>query len=156
MPAMQFVQVSQCNRSRARKNLPGSSWAEPLQQQTPLKIGHSWKSLFGLPQPSAEQLSVLLQARGHEPSWVSFAPSGRGQEGGYLELGPDHTCGQLQITVQAGRRFVASGIVAVQELWQVGTAASPTHATPGHARYEWHGINIKAASDDNTDLHNSA
>lgn len=118
-----------------------SSQAELPQQQTATPPYHS--------------TSLLLHA-GHEPSWVSFAPSGRGQEGGYLELGPDHTCGQLQITVQAGRRFVASGIVAVQELWQVGTAASPTHATPGHARYEWHGINIKAASDDNTDLHNSA
>ncbi|KAL3146190.1 hypothetical protein ABBQ32_002896 [Trebouxia sp. C0010 RCD-2024] len=92
----------------------------------------------------------MLQARGHEPSWVLFDSSGRGPEGGYLELGPDHTNGQLQITVQAGRCFVAGGTIAVQELWQVDSAALPTHATPRHAGYQWHGINIKAASDNNS------
>ena len=44
-----------------------------------------------------------------------------------MELGPDETSGQLQIAVQAGRQFVAAGVIRVQELWQVGTAASHTH-----------------------------
>jgi len=37
-----------------------SSWAEPHQQQSPLKVGYSWKSLFGLQQSG--QLKVVLQA----------------------------------------------------------------------------------------------
>lgn len=57
---------------------------------------------------------------GHEPTWISFDPSGQGQEGGHIELGPDESSGQLQLTVQAGRRFVAGGVIAVQDLWQVG------------------------------------
>ncbi|KAL0038506.1 hypothetical protein WJX77_008801 [Trebouxia sp. C0004] len=47
-----------------------SSWAEPHQRQSPLKVGYSWKSLFGLQQSG--QLKVVLQASGHEPSLVTF------------------------------------------------------------------------------------
>ena len=59
---------------------------------------------------------------GHEPSWVSIDQTGGGQEGEYIELGPDETHGQLRITVQAGMRFVAGGVIAMQQLWQVSSA----------------------------------
>ena len=66
---------------------------------------------------------VKLHA-GHEPSWVSFDPAGRGQEGEYIELGPDETHGQLQITVQAGRRCAAGAVIPLQQLWQVSSVSS--------------------------------
>lgn len=59
---------------------------------------------------------------GHEPSWVSSDQTGGEQEGEYIELGPDETHGQLRITVQAGMRFVAGGVIAMQQLWQVSSA----------------------------------
>lgn len=175
----------------SRERLLGVS---PL-SSTPLKVGHNWKSLFGLPQPSADPLRVTLQARGegltkpappgnaifcydgvhrfiaavpaisllllllpfssavnaatrtigksrlyaskrqqhciittilvgsllagHNPSWIAFGPTGRGQEGEHMEFGAEEASSHMQITVQAGRRFVAEGVVAVQELWQV-------------------------------------
>lgn len=122
--------VSLDGSSSPGKKLPGSSWAEPPQQQRPLKVGYSWKSLFGLPQTSAEPSSVVLQARGHEPTWISFDPSGQGQEGGHIELGPDESSGQLQLTVQAGRRFVAGGVIAVQDLWQLAEAPTRPSRSP--------------------------
>ena len=54
------------------KKLPGSSWAEPPQQQTPLNIGYSWKSLLGLTQAAAEQVSVVLQARGADTTCIYY------------------------------------------------------------------------------------
>ena len=75
-------------------------------------------------------LQVMKLHAGHDPSWISFGPSGRGQQGEHNELGPNENSGQLQITVQAGRRFVANGVIAVQQLWQVSSAASHTHPAP--------------------------
>ena len=56
---------------------------------------------------------------GHQPSQILIGPNGRGQEGGHIEFGPDETNGTLQISLQAGKRFIARGTVPVQDLWQV-------------------------------------
>ena len=73
--------------------------------------------------------SVVCVCTGHDPLWVSFDPSGHSQGGGYIELGPDETHGQLQITLQSGRRFVAGGATAIQQLWQVSCASMHTCTT---------------------------
>lgn len=46
-----------------------SSWAEPPQRQSPLKVGYSWKNLFGLQQSG--QLKVVLQAPGKNTSLLA-------------------------------------------------------------------------------------
>ncbi len=68
--------------------------------------------------PNAET-SPCANTAGHEPSLVTFGSSGRGQEGGYIEFGPDETWGRLEIIVQSGSRIVAGGVISVEELWQV-------------------------------------
>ena len=42
-----------------------------------------------------------------------------------MEFGADEGQKQLQITVQTGRQFIAGGIIAVQELWQVSDTLFP-------------------------------
>lgn len=108
--------------------------AEPHPQHPPLKVGYSWRSLFGLQQAGQGQLSVVLQASGHEPSWINFGPSGRGHKGGHIEFGPNETSGHLQISVHSGTHFVAGGVISVEQLWQLAkTPAVPCHS-PQRAR----------------------
>lgn len=77
---------------------------------------------------------VVHLCTGHEPSWVSFDPSGHSQGlGGYVELGPNETHGQLQITLQSGRRFIAGAAIAMQQLWQVSCVAPHTHTVYANA-----------------------
>jgi len=67
----------------------------------------------------SKSTSFYTNTAGHEPSLVTFGSSGRGQEGGYIEFGPDETRGRLEVIVQSGSRTVAGGIISVDELWQV-------------------------------------
>ncbi|KAL0049263.1 hypothetical protein WJX82_009993 [Trebouxia sp. C0006] len=120
-----------------------SSWAEPPQRQSPLKIGYSWKSLFGLQQSG--QLKVVLQAPGHEPSLVTFGSSGRGQEGGFIEFGPDETRGRLEVIVQSGSRTVAGGIISVDELWQLAKAPARPCYSPQRTKPKSHSLVDKLA-----------
>ena len=61
--AIRLVSISGSASPGAK--FPGSSWAEPHQRQSPLKVGYSWKSLFGLQQAGQGQLRVVLQASGY-------------------------------------------------------------------------------------------
>ncbi|DBA82114.1 TPA: hypothetical protein ACH3X1_007106 [Trebouxia sp. C0004] len=122
-----------------------SSWAEPHQRQSPLKVGYSWKSLFGLQQSG--QLKVVLQASGNNVMshlWSPLAQVAEGRKAATLSF-PDEIRGRLEIVVQSGSCTVAGGVISVDELWQLAKAPARPCYSPQRTKPRSHSLVDKLA-----------